>query len=369
METFDNIIIGGGLSGIGAYSILNSGKKILLEKDNELLGHAKSHKFETQMFDEGAHICHSKNPNWLKLLNLNSTIKRDKSIVKNYSNGKWLGYPVQNSLSDLEFPDKEIAFQQITEALDMPNGEFRNYKDWCNKTYGTFLTSKYYEVFTKKYWRTDMKAMGTDWLNGRLLPINIDAVKSGFEGKFKNQAVFSSFIYPTTGGFSSLFNKIKSSVNKSECIFGAKIAYLDQINKTVILENNKKYEYKNLISTIPIPELIKLLKSECVELNELSSKLKYTSLFTLGIEISDEECEKLPDWFYIYDTDIDISRVFNNGKFSSEGSKKYLQCETFRRNDEERNIEKIEASMFKGCEIFLDRSINKNYYCMINTPN
>ena len=205
MNNVDIIIIGGGLSGIGAYNAVGGQKKFLIEKDQELLGHAKSHLFEGQMFDEGAHICHSKNLAWLKLLNLKDVIKRERSIVKNYSKGKWLGYPVQNSLSDLETEDKELAYQQIIERLKQPQQEFEDYGDWCEKTYGSFLTTKYYDVFTKKYWRTKMSDMGTDWLNGRLLPVNREAVESGYDGRFKNQAVFSSFLYPSHGGFSKLF--------------------------------------------------------------------------------------------------------------------------------------------------------------------
>ena len=362
MDNFDTVIIGGGLSGIGAYNAIGAQKKLLIERDQELLGHAKSHLFDGQMFDEGAHICHSTKSTWLNLLNLKDVIKREHSVVKNFSNGKWLGYPVQNSLSDLETDEKELAYQQIIAGIEQPKREFKDYGDWCEKTYGSFLTSKYYDVFTKKYWRTNMSDMGTDWLNGRLLPVNREAVKSGYEGYLKNQAVFSRFLYPSKGGFAGFFEKIKTGVSEKECVLGVGVKSIDQVKKNVTLDDGREYKYVNLISTIPIPALVKLFHKKSAKLIMLANKLKYTSLFTLGVEITHEECAILPDWFYVYDDDIDISRVFNNGKFTSKNSKKFLQCESYRRNDEEKCEKEIRLAMLAGIQKILKRTVSQNHY-------
>ena len=73
-------------------------------------------------------------------------------------------------------------------------------------------------------------------------------------------------------------------------------------------------------------------------------------MFTLGIEVSGVDVKSIPDWFYIYDADIDVSRVFNVSKASGENSRLILQCETYRRDDELFNASDIEKAMYKGMQ-------------------
>lgn len=96
----NEIVLGAGLSGLG---LLNKRKgAYCFEKNLYPFGHAISHKIFDIYFDEGAHICHSKNENWLKKLNLNNCVKHTKANVQNYHNGMWFGYPIQNNLYSLK---------------------------------------------------------------------------------------------------------------------------------------------------------------------------------------------------------------------------------------------------------------------------
>ena len=71
------------------------------------------------------------------------------------------------------------------------------------------------------------------------------------------------------------------------------------------------------------------------ELTEKLNELRHTRLFTLGVEVIGVRVDEIPDWFYVYDEDVDVSRVFNVSRASGSYDKLILQCETYRRSDEE----------------------------------
>ena len=84
------LILGGGLSGIGAAKALQNYDHLIVEKNDYLLGHANSEYFMEHFFDYGTHICHSKNNEWLDMLNKKNVNHFKNSDVKNYDNGNWI---------------------------------------------------------------------------------------------------------------------------------------------------------------------------------------------------------------------------------------------------------------------------------------
>jgi protoporphyrinogen oxidase len=106
---------------------------------------------------------------------------------------------------------------------------------------------------------------------------------------------------------------------------------IDFKSKRVILSDNSEYYFDNLISSIPLPEICKLIKDIPLEVIEASNKLNYTSgyLVSLGFNIPDV-MNKL--WFYIYDKNIITSRVYSPSMKSPDNAPKgtsSLQAEIY----------------------------------------
>lgn len=335
-EFKDTIVLGGGLSGIGY--LFNNKKAFLIEKNNKLFGHARSKKFENFFFDQGAHICHSRDKKWRELIDFNNLNKFDSSDVSSLKGGKWIGYPIQNNLKDIE--EKEIALKEIKDCLNV-SPRLDNYENWCLDVYGAHLTEEYYKKFTKKYWRTNMKDMNTEWLGGRIMPIDIKRVLSGYSGKSKPQAVFNEYYYPKEGGFEALFKKIKSKLSNESYILNSKVINIDLKKKSLLLDCGKTYTYKKLISSLPLTEFIKISN-----LDFNLESFKHNNLILTGVV--SESPNKFPDWFYVYDQDIEFSRVMNISKLQgAPRNKTALQFETFRRCDEQYNIFELQKKIEK----------------------
>ena len=88
-------------------------------------------------FDQGAHICHSKDEKWRQLIGFENLNEFTSSDVSNLKNGRWIGYPVQNNLKDID--ERDIAFKEIKDCLQVkPRTD--NYENWCFDVYGKHLT-------------------------------------------------------------------------------------------------------------------------------------------------------------------------------------------------------------------------------------
>ena len=207
------IILGGGLSGLGC--ALSIPQARVFEATNHSGGHCYSHNVNGVYFDEGAHICHSKDKKWLGMLEKNTegNIKTFQSNVANYYFGKWFSYPVQNHLNELPTNMKTKALSDFFFAqINRKRAKPQNYLEWCLKEYGEFITEEFYTLFTNKYWRVPMEELGTDWLAGRLIPSQVQNIIAGaLAPKIEDQSSFSQFKYPTNGGFHSF---IKPMYNK-----------------------------------------------------------------------------------------------------------------------------------------------------------
>ena len=171
----ENILIGTGLSSLGFLENINKEKNfVTYDKNPYFGGHAYSFKIDNFYYDEGAHISHSKNKEFLEYIDAFNSEKfiRLKCKVFNFYKNKKIGYPIQFNLKDLTLSEK---FQYLVGHLLLKKKlkDCKNYYEWLIVTYGKFLTEKYYKMYTKKYWRTNYEEMSIDWVKGRLVEKNI----------------------------------------------------------------------------------------------------------------------------------------------------------------------------------------------------
>ena len=352
------LILGGGLSGIGAARALINHDHLIIEKNNYLLGHANSEHFMEHFFDYGTHICHSKNNEWLEILNKKNVNFFQDSDVKNYDNGDWVDYPVQNNLRHINSKKADLALRQL-ENLQGKKPDLSNYLKWSKSVYGDFLTKKYYERFTHKYWRTNMSDMSTNWFSGRILPTNLELIREGHKSKPKSQAVFRSFSYPSTSGFKNFFSEFYKDINFK---LNTEIVHIDPKNKVVESLDGTLFQYEKLISTLPLNEMPNLMNTP-KDVCDAAKKLKYLNMISTAAVVPDyKNVKEYPHWFYIYDSKIEMSRVTNISRISNQENKGLaLQFETFRRNDEDYDQIKLKKKIENQCKTFLGESINVKF--------
>jgi protoporphyrinogen oxidase len=342
------IVLGAGLSGLG-FARTYPGAKVF-EAAAHPGGHAWSHELQGVFFDEGAHICHAKDPQWLDLLyqQAGDVARIERSSVSNYWHGSWVTYPVQNFLCDLPADAREAAVKDFLRAQELyRDAAPANYLEWCRFQYGDFLTERFYAEYTRKYWRVPMEELGTDWLSGRLIPAQVERILAGArERQSDGQAVFTRFHYPARGGFFSFFAPLYRSIDVT-C--GARAVRVDARRREVQFEDGRTEGYETLASSIPLPDLVRMMPDAPAAIRESAAALRHTQLLCVNLLV--RRTDLTPHhWFYIYDEDIDVARVSVPGNVSPgsvPAGFTALQAEIFRRHDESIDAEALAAKAVK----------------------
>ncbi len=337
------VILGAGLAGLACARALPGAR--VFEADSEPGGMARSHTHDGKVFfDRGCHICHSKDPEWLKLLKTNdpSVVATARGRVVNYWHGHWITYPVQNHLVELPEAERIRALGDLVSAqIEHKGRPPANYLEWCLFNYGEYITRNFYAEYTRKYWRTPMEELATDWLGGRLLPSQIEKVIAGaVTDQPEDQPAFASFHYPAHEGYFRLFAPL---FNEAKITCGARAVNLDPKKKVVTFSDGRRDDYEFLASSVPLPELVGMIKDAPRAAREAAAVLKHTQLLCVDMVVS--RGDLTPNhWFYVYDNEVDASRVSVPGNLapgSVPAGHTALQAEIYRRADEAFNATEL----------------------------
>jgi len=306
-------VLGGGLSGLTfAFYYRNSE---VLEKEKIAGGLARSIYDSDYTFDLGSHIVFSKDKKVLDfMLSLlkNNKIKHRRNTKILY-HGRYVKYPFENGLVDL--PKKEI-FECIIDYLkvylkreksELPPS--RNFYEWMINYFGKSITEKYLYPYNKKVWSTAPEKMATFWVEGRVpQPPIEDVLKAAIGLNSEGYLHQLFFYYPKRDGYQAIPNELSNKLSerlKKSC----EVKKIRKEKNFIIETNNKDiYEYKKLVSTIPIHNLVNIYDYVPSEIKKAVKKLRFNSLYLVMIGVKKPKINNL-HWLYIPDEEILPNRI------------------------------------------------------------
>lgn len=301
------VILGAGVAGLGCAKELPGAT--IFEAVEHPGGHAYSHPLGEFAFDEGAHISHTKDDQFLALIKRHAGAVRsfEPSIVRNYFDGTWTGYPIQNSLADLGPSRAADALADLVIAhLAAGDDKPATYEAWCRQQYGDFLTDNFYALFTRKYWRRALSELSTDWLGGRLIPSQVPNVIRGALGQpVQGQASFTRFHYPRSGGFFRFFETMYTDLDVR---LGRRAVEIDPQHRRVTFADGSSDPYDHLASSIPLPELVAIMPDAPSSVREAAGRLRHTKLLCVNLIVGRPDVTDM-HWCYVYDEDLAPARI------------------------------------------------------------
>lgn len=302
-KKFNTIILGSGIAGLAADHYLND-ESIILEKENFCGGLCHSFSEKGFIFDTFIHLSFTNEKEVIELFSKSTNNVIHNPRAYNYYRGHWIKHPVQNNIFSLTTEEKVNIIEGF---INRKESVCDNYEEWLRNQFGDYFAEKFPLVYTKKYWTVEAKELETKWIGKRLYqpPIR-EVIKGSFEEDLVNRYYAKEMRYPCKGGYQQYLNTI---INEKNIKLNSRVIEIDPREKVVKTINGEEYRYNNLISTIPLPELCKIIKGIPTKIVEAANKLNYTSGFivSLGFKKSD-----IPQhlWFYIYDEDILSARVY-----------------------------------------------------------
>ncbi len=310
-ETRDIGILGGGISGIALAAHLPGRDLEILEKRSRIGGLCGTLIENGFTFDAaGPHIMFSKNKDVLNLMIsvLGDNVHQGRRENRIYFKGRHVKYPFENDLASLP---KEDTFECILGYLQNPHAHDtpHNLAEWSYATFGAGISDKYFIPYNHKIWNYDPHKIGLEFVARIPKPPMEDVLKSAIgiptEG-YLHQLYFS---YPTEGGFEEIVKgfaaKVEGDIRTSWPI--AEVSR-DGDGWRVVSATGEERRYRNLVSTLPIHELLKIWRHAPADAHEYAAKLRYNSLINVLIGCSDDPGHNYTA-LYVPDTEIIFHRL------------------------------------------------------------
>lgn len=305
----ETVILGGGISGIAANYFLGKDKAAIYEQRDSMGGLCDNFSIGAFKFDTGIHLSFTSFKEVREVFDLAPYYTYSPEPM-NYYKGLWLKQPIQNNLFPLS-PEERVKAVKDYIYKPVQADDFENYKCWLYSKYGKYITEHFFLPYTEKYWCEKAENMETSWIGNRLYLPEIDEVLYGaMSSATPNRYYAQEMRYPKEGGYKAFLKPMLSKVNIN---LNKRAVKLDSSHKLVEFEDGSKVYYENLISNLPLPELIKIMKDVPSAVKEASENLSATSLILISIGLNVPQDESKSIWFYIYDKDFLPARAYYPG--------------------------------------------------------
>lgn len=306
MET-EICILGAGFSGIGAGDAARRAGRnaVLFDQNKDWGGLCSSFLVDRFRFDQAVHLSFAKDPLVQKVFYAcPHNVYPPEST--NYSNGVWIRHPVQNNLRSLPVEERVNIIRGF---IDRPHDRADNtYDDWLRVAFGTYFAEHYPARYTRKYWGTEARELSDTWCGSRLYRPDLNEV---LRGSFPDAAMPENVYYakkmhyPKEGGFRAF---LAETAERLDIRRNYRVTQIDAAEHIVHFANGETCHYERLVSTLPLPEMPRLLCINHADVHAASNQLHATSMALVSVGFR-RQITFPALWFYVYDEDIPFARV------------------------------------------------------------
>jgi len=195
------------------------------------------------------------------------------------------------------------------------NAEPRNFEEFIYKVWGRGIARHFAIPYNRKLWAVPLDQMETSWLGGRVpMPDLEDMIRNALQPAAKPMGPNARFGYPLRGGFQALMNGFLPYV-KDQLLLNASVRHVSPASRTVTLADGRTFSYDVLISTMPLPLLIRAIGDEApAAVHQAVSRLRYVSVRCVNIGVGRANLTD-KHWIY-YPEDTVFHRIFVQGNAS-----------------------------------------------------
>lgn len=333
----DILILGAGPAGMAAaIELWKAGKSlILVEKDTQVGGLAKTLQFGEFRTDNGPHRFFSKNPYLYEFIQslLGDSWTKVNRFTRFYIQGKFFIYPMRwkNALSGMgPYKAMRVFTDYLGEKVKyvFKKDEPENFEEYIVQNFGRTLAEFNLLNYTEKIWGLSCSELSADWAKQRIRGLSLgSALKSALYKKVDGpKTLVDQFYYPEYGTgliYETLQKKMEEAVSILFNSFPTKIEHSGNTIDTVDInskDGSLEFNPTCLISSIPITEFINLLRPSASEgVKKAVKKLKFRSEVYLFMIINKRQVTR-DQWIYFPDKEIPFARISEMKNFSQKMS-------------------------------------------------
>jgi UDP-galactopyranose mutase len=193
--------------------------------------------------------------------------------------------------------------------------EPENFEEFIYRVWGAGIAKHFAIPYNKKLWAVPLTEMETSWLGGRVpLPDPEEMIEGALQPVPKPMGPNARFGYPLFGGFQSLMNGFLPHL-KGPLWLNTRVVSVSPSRHTLTLDDGRELRYEQLISTMPLPVLIRVMGAEApAEVRTAARGLRYVSVRCVHLGVGRPNLTE-KHWIY-YPEDTVFHRIFVQGNAS-----------------------------------------------------
>jgi UDP-galactopyranose mutase len=366
------VVIGAGPTGLSAAYHLGT-DSLLVEQADRVGGWCRSLEDSGFTFDYAGHIMFSNDPyvHEMYRLLLGDNVHWQDREAWIYSKNVYTRYPFQGSLyglppavikecvvgaiearfgplkartsgakdqpADYTGPERRGMFEPLlhNSSGKTPNGSMvrrryggperrdhngkkgppQNFEEFIYRVWGHGIAKHFAIPYNEKLWAVPLREMETSWLGGRVpLPDLEDMIEGALSPAPKPMGPNARFGYPFRGGFQALMNGFLPHL-RGELRLHTRAVRLAPSTHMVTFQDGSRVRYDHLLSTMPLPELVRLCGDEAPShLRAAAKRLRHVSVRCVNIGVGRQNLTE-KHWIY-YPEQTVFHRIFVQGNAS-----------------------------------------------------
>jgi protoporphyrinogen oxidase len=319
-ERVSTLILGAGLSGLScAYHLGDPSRYRLIEKEAVVGGLARTRSRPHGFLCDGTgHWLHLRQDYTKSLVDrlLGDNIAPRVRRARIYSKGVFTLYPFQANTFGLP---KEVVAECVTGIIraryEEKLPEPKNYKEWIRKEFGEGISKHFMFPYNQKIYGVPLESLAVDFAKKYIPRPTIEAVVDGALGLSKEALGYNAeFIYPKKGGIGALSEAFHSGIGK-KAEHNRVPRAIDHRGGIAHLQDGESIGFDHLVTTIPLPELIRVLvagdpSSVPAEVVDAAQRLRANSVLYFDVAIRGAPKEHQDyHWIYLPEQEFPFYRV------------------------------------------------------------
>jgi protoporphyrinogen oxidase len=257
MERVTYLVLGGGVTGLSFANFLDAKDYLVIERDRSLGGYCKSTRKEGFVWDCAGHYFHFRDAALRDYLLARMPPGSAREIVREariHYKGSLIDFPFQTNIHQLpreEFLD--CLYDLYFRATDRP---CRSFRDMVYTRFGRSIAEKFLVPYNRKLYACDLDTLDADAM-GRFFPqTTVDDVIRNFK-VHSGRSYNSTFLYPESGAM-QFVTALLHDLDPGHLATGEAALGIDPDEK-IVETAGRRIRYRHLISTVPFPDLLRLL--------------------------------------------------------------------------------------------------------------
>ena len=309
------VIIGAGPVGLGAgYRLQELGYTnwAIYERHPYIGGLATSFQDDAGFtYDIGGHVMFSHYPYFDRLVD--TLLGADYTDIMRESwvwmMDRWIPYPFQNNIRHLPPEALLECLNGLIDARDMDPRETRNFGEWTDAIFGSGIARYFMRPYNFKVWAHPLEMMSKAWMAERVSVIDLKRILKNvvMQRDEVSWGPNNTFKYPLRGGTGGLYNRFEPYIREHLHLNRALVS-VDVDAKRVFFADGSEDSYDVLISAVPLPELLKMIRPAPATQLDATPGLHNSHGLVVGVGVA-RPCPSEKCWIYFPEESAPFYRV------------------------------------------------------------